>query len=174
MKRDHRDVNGGTRTNAQLGEKRTKIEEDGEEEGEEDRDYELKDAKSTNTDYYSDIISKLILKNKINKGNAFDIKIPQVRELSEFVNLEGENCWKKIANTLDAGVKIFGFRVDKVQADTYQILGGINRSDDTEGADGEHKADGQKNDANTVQNQAESAQNRAEREKMDIQTLLSV
>ena len=41
----------------------------------------------------------------------------------------GDNCWKKVSSTLEAGSKVYGYKVDKIHKDTYRILGGINRTD---------------------------------------------
>jgi len=58
----------------------------------------------------------------------------------------GDNSWKKLSQTLDAGAKIYGFgimiiiiiilcrfRVDSVHNETYKVLGGLNRTELNEG-----------------------------------------
>lgn len=47
--------------------------------------------------------------------------------------MNGDNSWKKLSQTLDAGAKIYGFRVDSVHNETYKVLGGLNRTELAEG-----------------------------------------
>ena len=46
----------------------------------------------------------------------------------------GDSSWKKLSQTLDAGAKIYGFRVDSVHNETYKVLGGLNRTELVEGS----------------------------------------
>ena len=46
------------------------------------------------------------------------------------LNLIDLNCdWKKLSSTLNAGAKIYGYRVDCAHKNVYKILGGLNRAD---------------------------------------------
>ena len=46
-----------------------------------------------------------------------------------FQEIEGEFSWKNLSSALEAGAKIYGFRVDSVHSETYKILGGLNRTE---------------------------------------------
>lgn len=69
------------------------------------------------------------MKNKINSKNAFDVPLPDVQKLSNFIGDETEQAWKIFSSTLDAGSKVYGFRVDGFHSEAYKILGGLNRAD---------------------------------------------
>ena len=53
---------------------------------EDDKEYEVDDVQNNNSQgtQYHEIITKLLQKNKINSKNAFDVKIPNVRDIDEF------------------------------------------------------------------------------------------
>lgn len=51
-----------------------------------------------------------------------------IRELTAFNQTEDGDAWKTISATLDAGSKIYGFRVDLVHQNTYKVLGGLHRT----------------------------------------------
>lgn len=59
-----------------------------------------------------------------------------IRELSAFnckniqysIETEEGDAWKHISATLDAGSKIYGFRVDLVHQTTFKVLGGLHRT----------------------------------------------
>ncbi|KRX04476.1 hypothetical protein PPERSA_06029 [Pseudocohnilembus persalinus] len=110
------------------------LEDDDEEEGEGKykRDYNIADAQNQlqNSDKLANVVLSMILKNKITAKNAFDVPIPDCKNLSDYNNIEqGESGWKKISSTLGVAAKIYGYRVDQVHNQTYQVLGGINRTD---------------------------------------------
>lgn len=47
-----------------------------------------------------------------------------------------ESTWHKTSSSLDASVKIYGYRVDSVHTDMFKFLGGLNRAKfDDEGVD---------------------------------------
>jgi len=107
---------------------------------EEDEDDELENVnleaelskqkdKKINMDRISDILVNMIFKNKVNSKNAFEVPFPNVEDLSDFRQASGDTSWKKLSQTLDAGAKIYGFRVDSVHNETYKVLGGLNRAD---------------------------------------------
>jgi len=82
-----------------------------------------------NMDKISDVVVTMIFKNKINQKNAFDIPLPDATQLTDFQQASGDTSWKKLSQTLDAGAKIYGYRVDSVHTETYKVLGGLNRTD---------------------------------------------
>ncbi|KAL4482458.1 hypothetical protein ABPG72_001434 [Tetrahymena utriculariae] len=105
---------------------------DREEDEEIEEEYNIEDAKlakNSNQDKISDIIVGLLLKNKINSKNAFEVPVVNVLELSDFKNINTDFAWKKLSSTLDAGARIYGYRVDSLHSDTYKIRGGLNRSE---------------------------------------------
>jgi len=85
--------------------------------------------KKENMDKISDILVSMIFKNKVNSKNAFDIPLPNVEKLTDFHQATGDTSWKKLSQTLDAGAKIYGFRVDSVHNEAYKVLGGLNRTE---------------------------------------------
>lgn len=85
--------------------------------------------KKENMDKLSDILVSMIFKNKVNSKNAFDVPLPDVQKLTDFHQVTGDTSWKKLSQTLDAGAKIYGFRVDSVHNETYKVLGGLNRTE---------------------------------------------
>lgn len=46
----------------------------------------------------------------------------------ELLETEDGDAWKHISASLDAGSKIYGFRVDLVHQNTYKVLGGLHRT----------------------------------------------
>jgi len=85
--------------------------------------------KKENMDKISDILVTMIGKNKVNSKNAFDIPLPDVEKLTDFHQATRDTSWKKLSQTLDAGAKIYGFRVDSVHNEAYKVLGGLNRTE---------------------------------------------
>ncbi len=49
--------------------------------------------------------------------------------MTDFLKLEGDRSWKKLSSALEAGAKIYGYRVDSVHSETFKILGGLSRTD---------------------------------------------
>lgn len=45
------------------------------------------------------------------------------------LDVNGDFAWKRLSSTLDAGAKVYGYRVDSLHSDTYRIRSGLNRSD---------------------------------------------
>ena len=78
----------------------------------------------------------------------------------------GDKSWKQVAYTIDAGAKIYGYRVDKLQADTYSILGGINRTDDAPSADAA-KAQAAQNQRHEREQQEKEAEEHLISERVD-------
>lgn len=59
-----------------------------------------------------------------------------LENLPKLLDNKEENTWHKTSSSLDASVKIFGYRVDSVHSDMFKFLGGLNRST-YEGGDNE-------------------------------------
>ncbi|KRX10294.1 hypothetical protein PPERSA_09678 [Pseudocohnilembus persalinus] len=96
---------------------------------EDNHDYNVDDVQknqASNHDKLSQIVHGLLLKNKINAKNAFEIPVPNVQNLTDFTN-EGDFTWKVLSTTLESGAKIYGYRVEWLHSETLKILGGINR-----------------------------------------------
>ena len=53
----------------------------------------------------------------------------KINEMTDFHKLEGDRSWKKLSSALEAGAKIYGYRVDSVHSETFKILGGLTRTD---------------------------------------------
>ena len=71
---------------------------------------------------------ELIFNNKINAKNAFDVNVSFLENLPKFLNNKEESTWHRTSSSLDASVKIFGYRVDSVHSDNFKFLGGLNRA----------------------------------------------
>lgn len=71
----------------------------------------------------------LILFNKINSKNAFDVNNSFLEQLPMFLNQKEESSWQRISATLDASAKIYGYRVDSVHSEMFKFLGGLNRTE---------------------------------------------
>ncbi|XVF03803.1 hypothetical protein REPUB_Repub05bG0024400 [Reevesia pubescens] len=74
---------------------------------------------------------KLATENKINQKNTWELKL--IDHLSEIIKAEtaegySETNFQKASCTLEAGVKIYSFRVDALHTDAYKVLGGIHRA----------------------------------------------
>ena len=69
---------------------------------------------------------------KINYKNAFDIKMPNIKNMKDFSSIDEEGGWKNISSAFEIGVKIYGHKIDKVYNETYTLRGGITRADNEE------------------------------------------
>ncbi|OMP04366.1 Condensin complex subunit 2/barren, partial [Corchorus olitorius] len=79
---------------------------------------------------------KLASENKINQKNTWELKL--IDHLSEIIKVElgegdAETNFQKASCTLEAGVKIYSFRVDAVHSEAYKVLGGIHRAGQEDG-----------------------------------------
>ena len=77
--------------------------------------------------------------NKITAHNTWGL--PLIEHLDDLIQEEGavrRTNFQKASVTLDAGVKIYSYRVDSVHTETFKMLGGLGRAgiDGSEGADG--------------------------------------
>lgn len=83
---------------------------------------------------------KLATENKINQRNTWELQL--IDHISEIVNADdgedAETNFQKASCTLEAGVKIYSYRVDSVHSETFKVLGGLNR---TAAVEGEFAAD---------------------------------
>lgn len=89
---------------------------------------------------------KLASENKITPQNTWGL--PLIEHLPDLIKEEGRGSegtnFQRASVTLDAGVKIYSYRVDSVHTETYKMLGGLGRAsgpsgggDDEEGEDGD-------------------------------------
>lgn len=70
---------------------------------------------------------KLASENKITAKNTWGL--PLIEHLEDLIKAEPETTnFQKASVTLDAGVKIYGTRVDSVHTETFKILGGLGRA----------------------------------------------
>lgn len=66
---------------------------------------------------------------KVNAQNAFEVDLNCLDNIKEFVAQQTEtNKWVRSGDIIDAGTKIYGFRVDNVHAETYRMLHGMTRN----------------------------------------------
>lgn len=76
----------------------------------------------------------LLLKNKVNKSNAFENRM--IDEIDKIFILAranfGEEQWRQFSTVLDACGKIYGYCVDHLHEEAFKILGGVNRTVDSE------------------------------------------
>ena len=60
-------------------------------------------------------------------NNLFDVS-QQPNMIGTGVSKENKNSWVRTGEALGAGAKIYGFRVDNVHLQAYQVLGGLHRN----------------------------------------------
>jgi condensin complex subunit 2 len=80
---------------------------------------------------------KMASENKITPQNTW--ALPLIEHLPDLIREEGgqQTNFQRASVTLDAGVKIYSYRVDSVHTETFKILGGLGRaSKDTEDEEG--------------------------------------
>lgn len=82
---------------------------------------------------------KMASENKITPQNTW--ALPLIEHLPELIREEGgaQTNFQRASVTLDAGVKIYSYRVDSVHTETFKILGGLGRAskdDDDDDVDG--------------------------------------
>ncbi|CAD8174488.1 unnamed protein product [Paramecium octaurelia] len=91
-------------------------------------DEEVEVQNKDDPDEQSRFVLGLIQKNRVNEKNSFDIPMINLRDLNAFKQIEQGDAWKHISASLDAGSKIYGFRVDLVHQNTFKVLGGLHRT----------------------------------------------
>ncbi|KFM23685.1 Condensin complex subunit 2 [Auxenochlorella protothecoides] len=70
---------------------------------------------------------KLASENKITAKNTWGL--PLIEHLDDLIKAEPDSTnFQRASVTLDAGVKIYGTRVDSVHTETFKILGGLGRA----------------------------------------------
>mmetsp|Transcript_46350 Transcript_46350/g.154665 ORF Transcript_46350/g.154665 Transcript_46350/m.154665 type:complete len:640 (+) Transcript_46350:256-2175(+) len=89
---------------------------------------------------YSDAI-QMCAENKINEKNTWALDlIDHMGRMIEQPSAAGNDAamtnFQFASSTLDAGVKIYAYRVDSVYNETYKLIGGLNRAKGDEVADG--------------------------------------
>lgn len=80
---------------------------------------------------------KMASENKITAQNTWALHL--IEHLPELIREEGgaQTNFQRASVTLDAGVKIYSYRVDSVHTETFKILGGLGRaSKDADEPDG--------------------------------------
>lgn len=66
---------------------------------------------------------------KVNAANAFEIDINCLDNIKDFIMQQKDgNKWIRSGEAIDAGAKIYGFRVDNVHTETYRMLNGMTRN----------------------------------------------
>lgn len=86
---------------------------------------------------------KLASENKITAANTW--VLPLIEHMDDLIKTEPDSevegtsstNFQRASVTLDAGVKIYGYRVDSVHSETYKILGGLGRASGNEEREGE-------------------------------------
>lgn len=94
---------------------------------------------------YSNCI-KLASENKINQKNTWSLQlIDHINDLVKPSEEDGDQTnFQKASCTLDAGVKIYSYRVDSVHNETFKVLGGLNRtSQNDEGEENDKENSGE-------------------------------
>lgn len=84
---------------------------------------------------------ELIILQKINAKNAFDVNVAFLENLPNLLDKNEESSWQKASASLDASAKIYGYRVDSVHSETFKFLGGLSRA---EAKEGDEDAEGKK------------------------------
>lgn len=81
---------------------------------------------------------RLNAENKINAGNSWNLAL--IENMDKVVAMNSEDAdtddpsrvnFAKASCTLDASVKIYGYRVDDVHLSSYKVLANLNRTDNT-------------------------------------------
>lgn len=90
---------------------------------------------------------KMASENKITAHNTWGL--PLIEHLDDLIRDDRDSTGKstnfqKASVTLDAGVKIYSYRVDSVHTETFKMLGGLGRAagPEEEGTDGSNGQDG--------------------------------
>lgn len=98
---------------------------------------------------------KLASENKINQRNTWELKL--IDHLSEIINVEdddSETNFQKASCTLEAGVKIYSYRVDSVHSEAYKVLGGLNRTSNSDKDSNAHSDQGDSRGVNDEEGEA--------------------
>ena len=107
---------------------------------------------------YTDCI-QMAAEDKVNAQNSWHLDLidhmgHMIAEPAGGTDASGQPNFQMASTTLDAGVKIYSYRVDSVFNQTFKLVGGLNRTSRNDGA-GEDKAIG---DERARTNPAEHAQ----------------
>jgi condensin complex subunit 2 len=70
---------------------------------------------------------KLCNENKINQKNSWSLDL--IDHMNDVLAQQDEDSFQQASCTIDAGVKIYAYRVDSVHSETYKMLGGLSRGD---------------------------------------------
>ena len=66
----------------------------------------------------------MLLKNKINQNNAFEVPLVEIIKMKAFNQTDDEG-WKRISSAVEVKTKIYGYRVDSLHNDSHTIVGGL-------------------------------------------------
>ena len=74
---------------------------------------------------------KMASENKITPQNTWGLGL--IEHLPQLIREDGgqQTNFQRASVTLDAGVKIYSYRVDSVHTETFKILGGLGRASNT-------------------------------------------
>ena len=97
-------------------------------------------------------------------SSSSDSSLPAFAQRSDHSESASLVNFQKASCTLDASVKIYGYRVDDVHSTGYKVLANLNRTD---GGDDSDKEDGGENDEDGEKRKAKKRANR------NVQTLES-
>jgi condensin complex subunit 2 len=93
------------------------------------------------TEMYKNCI-KLAAENKISQKNTWSLNL--IDHMSDLVKPSDEGRTTNFQNascTLDAGIKIYAYRVDSVHSEAFKVLGGLSRSAGAAADDADGTAD---------------------------------
>ena len=66
---------------------------------------------------------------KVNAKNAFSVDIDCLNNIQEFLKMQNnDKKWVRTGEAIDAGAKVYGFRVDNIHNDAYRMLNGMCRN----------------------------------------------
>ncbi len=98
------------------------------------------------TTMYNDAI-QMCAENKVNEKNSWNLDL--IDHMGRMIETQPAAAgddemtnFQLASSTLDAGVKIYAYRVDSVYNETFKLIGGLNRTAKRDGADYEAEADG--------------------------------
>ncbi|CAD8068697.1 unnamed protein product [Paramecium primaurelia] len=121
-------------------------------------------------DEQSRFVLGLIQKNRVNEKNSFEIPMINIKDLNAFKQIEQGDAWKQISASLDAGSKIYGFRVDLVHQNTFKVLGGLHRTQINEKQNQEEQQEYEQEQLRKKKLQNTGGENTLEKNQANIDT----
>ncbi|KAA8492811.1 Condensin complex subunit 2 [Porphyridium purpureum] len=104
---------------------------------------------------YSNTI-KMSSENKINEKNSWNFDIIEKLGKLTLGGADRETNFQLAGCTLDAGVKIYGYRVDSTHSTFYKFLGDLNSVEPVADVEDQHCADAEQADADELDNEVNS------------------